>query len=139
MEVSNRNGKVVARKFASGFHGIHVSKPTQTDDASPAYLSVDEQEQVLRFHCHQIQALVGPTAIRSELRTSALVLSTAITLLRRFYLSNSVVDIHPRSIAVACAFLAAKLEEEKIEVSTPKHIATMSLGRLVDQILQSII
>ena len=70
----------------------------------------------MQFHAHQIQTLVGPYALLPELRRSQKVLSTAIILFRRFFLSNSVVEFNPRKIATASAFFAAKLEEEKIEV-----------------------
>lgn len=64
-----------------------------------------------------MQTLVGPTALLPELRTSVTVLSTAIMLFRRFYLSNSILYFNPRKMAAACALFAAKSEEEKIEVS----------------------
>lgn len=70
----------------------------------------------MQFHAHQIQTLVGPYALLPELRRSQKVLSTAIILFRRFFLSNSVVEFNPRKIATAAAFFAAKVEEEKIEV-----------------------
>lgn len=90
-----------------------------SSSSSPATLpsAITEQEQIISFHCHQLFSLIGPNALLPDLRTGEVVLATAITFLRRFYLSNSVVDISPRKIAVACAFLAAKVEEEKIDVS----------------------
>jgi hypothetical protein len=37
---------------------------------------------------------------------------------RRFYLSNSVIDFHPRNVAAASALLAVKVDcENKLEVS----------------------
>lgn len=111
------------RKFASGFHhSNHVSPQTPLSSCgeSESDISVVDQELLVQFHAHQIQALVGPAAILRELRTSETVLSTAITFFRRFYLSNSVCNspeqAHPRNIAVACAYLASKVEEEKIQV-----------------------
>ena len=82
-----------------------------TSDITPS-----EQEVLVQFHAHQIQNLVGPTALLLDLRTSETVLSTAITFFRRFYLSNSIIEISPRKIAAACAFFASKVEEERIEV-----------------------
>jgi hypothetical protein len=92
---------------------------SSSSSTSPTTLpsAITEQEQIISFHCHQLFSLVGPNALLPDLRTGEVVLATAITFLRRFYLSNSVVDISPRKIAVACAFLAAKVEEEKIDVS----------------------
>lgn len=73
---------------------------------------------MIHFHAHQIQSLVGPGALLAELRTNSTVLSTAIMLFRRFYLSNSIIEVSPRKMAVASAFFAAKVEDQKVEVST---------------------
>lgn len=82
-------------------------------------LSASDQDILVHFHAHQIQRLVGPSALLPELQRSASVLSTAITLFRRFYLSNSVIDFHPRNVAAASALLAVKVDcEPKLEVST---------------------
>lgn len=107
-----------AQKFASGFHSRQVDSPSPipTEIQQPL-LSVRNQETLVQFHAHQIQTLVGPYALLPELRRSQKVLSTAIILFRRFFLSNSVVDFNPRKIATAAAFFGAKIEEEKIEVS----------------------
>jgi cyclin H len=120
---SNRNEPRV-RKFASGFHS-RFSKEREGSPAvnvlpSPSFptLSPTDKETLVRFHAHQIQALVGPTAILSELCTTETVLSSAIMYFRRFYLSNCILDINPRKMAAACAFFAAKAEEERIDVSS---------------------
>jgi hypothetical protein len=53
-----------------------------------------------------------------ELCTSETVLSSALMYFRRFYLSNCILDINPRKMAAACAFFAAKAEEERVDVSS---------------------
>jgi hypothetical protein len=81
-------------------------------------LTPHDQDVLVHFHAHQIQRLLGPNAIFPQLQRSASVLSTAIMLFRRFYLSNSVIDFHPRNMAVASALLAVKVDcENKLEVS----------------------
>jgi Cyclin, N-terminal domain len=118
------------RKFASGFHRGHHSSEndtqqqqqrqqhsTNTPQPTSVRLSTSDQETLVRFHAHQIQTLVGPSALLTDLRTSQTVLSTAIMFFRRFYLSNSIVDHNPRKMATACAFFASKCEDEKVEVS----------------------
>lgn len=107
------------RKFASGFHGRYKELlASEPHSDTPTYnLSSTEQELLVRFHAHQIQSLVGPEAILPGLQTNESVTLTAISLFRRFYLSNSVSEIHPRHIAVASAFLASKVEEDRVEVS----------------------
>jgi len=105
------------RKFASGFHQrFEASSESFISIPYSESISTGDQELLVQFHAHQIQTLVGPTAIMRDLRTSETVLSTAVTFFRRFYLSNSILQVHPRAVAVACAFLAAKVEEERVQV-----------------------
>lgn len=103
------------RKFASGFHRREELN-TSPNSIVPPTISIHEQETMIQFHAHQIQFLIGPNAILYDLRTNEKVLSTAIIYFRRFYLSNSIIEISPRKIAAACAFFAAKVEEERVEV-----------------------
>lgn len=128
-----------ARKFASGYqrrknqhkqqqqqyqqHVAEVQQQSRTSLSSTEALSASllalqssispsDQETIVHFHAHQLQQLVGPNAMFEQLKRSSQVLSTAIMLLRRFYLSNSVVDFHPRHIAAASALLAVKTDCE---------------------------
>lgn len=127
---TTKNRLSQVRKFASGFHRTHVNL-SDTSTPPPSDITPSEQEVLVQFHAHQIQTLVGPAALLSDLRTSETVLSTAIMFFRRFYLSNSIIEISPRKIAVACAFFASKAEEERIEVrvysSKPSQISMVSL------------
>lgn len=107
------------RKTASGYHNQTKGKQNgvgrshvQTPLRLPV-LSSEDQELLVHFHAHQIQRLIGPNAIFPELRRGSSVLSTAIMLFRRFYLSNSVIDFHPRNIAAASGLLACKADCEK--------------------------
>lgn len=111
------------RKFASGFHRQYQQNHSEVEkkSACTTEISCRDQEILVQFHAHQIQFLVGPTAILTDLRTSETVLSTAITFFRRFYLSNSIVEVSPRKISAACAFFAAKVEDEKVEVRKELH------------------
>lgn len=124
MEASADENKPRVRKFASGFHSRFPNEregypvANEVPSSSIPTLSPSDKETLVRFHAHQIQALVGPTALLSELCTSETVLSSAIMYFRRFYLSNCILDINPRKMAAACAFFAAKAEEERIDVST---------------------
>ena len=118
------------RKFASGFDRRFQKATVNQDDPSlltkrqseeepaslPSALSLEEQEVVLRFHANQICKLVGPAALFPELRRSPKVVSTAIMLFRRFYLSNNVLDFDCRHAATAAALLGCKVEEERVQV-----------------------
>ena len=103
------------RKFASGFHKREEFK-TCSKVFLPLTISAVDQDTLVQFHAHHIQFLIGPNAILYDLRRSERVLSTAIIYFRRFYLSNSIIEISPRKIAAACAFLSSKVEEERVEV-----------------------
>ncbi|GKY98699.1 hypothetical protein MPSEU_000826200 [Mayamaea pseudoterrestris] len=112
-----------ARKFASGYHHRNQSNHEACSPISSSIngFSMEDQELVLYIHIHQLESLCGPKALFDGLRTSERVLCTAITFVKRFYLSNSVLDFDPRQICMAAAFLAAKVEEEKIELDLLSH------------------
>jgi hypothetical protein len=107
---------VRARKHASGYIKNRrdvIRHNSSLPCSRTSRMSPDDQETLVQFHAHQIQRLVGPNAVLHELRRSVSALSTAIMLFRRFYLSNSVIDFHPRNIAAASALLSVKVECEK--------------------------
>ena len=103
------------RKFACGYYGrTTTTNNDNTSTADPSStMSPEDQETLIHFHAHQIQKLIGPNAIFPTLKRGASVLSTAIMLFRKFYLSNSVIDFHPRNIAAASALLAVKTDCER--------------------------
>lgn len=110
------------RKTASGYHNNNDNsnnKGKQNGEKKiTVHLSPEDQELLVHFHAHQIQRLIGPNAVFPALRRGSSVLSTAIMLFRRFYLSNSVIDFHPRNIAAASALLACKADcERRLPVS----------------------
>lgn len=122
---SHENSKPLVRKFACGFQQRSENgksaktypQSTCTVATLPNKMAANDQDVLVHFHSHQIQRLVGPNAILPALRRSSTVLSTAIMLFRRFYLSNSVIDFHPRNIAAASALLAVKVDcEQRLEV-----------------------
>jgi hypothetical protein len=129
MKLCAAGGKPRVRKFGCGYHGRTTSSkatPNKRDKppatALSSTISPEEQETLIHFHAHQIQKLIGPNAIFPMLKRGASVLSTAIMLFRKFYLSNSVVDFHPRHIAAASALLAVKTDcERNLPVSRQKR------------------
>ena len=121
------------RKSACGYRGrMSASTATQSNRDTPpvtalsSSISPEDQETLVHFHAHQIQKLIGPNAIFPMLKRGASVLSTAIMLFRKFYLSNSVIDFHPRNIAAASALLAVKTDcERNLPVSQIPSIVTI--------------
>lgn len=120
VKTRTKGGKPRVRKFACGYHGrMSESVTTQNNNDTPpvtslsSTISPEDQETLIHFHAHQIQKLIGPNAIFPMLKRGPSVLSTAIMLFRKFYLSNSVIDFHPRNIAAASALLAVKTDCER--------------------------
>jgi hypothetical protein len=118
-------GSPRVRKFACGYYNRKKSASTNTTltttDPSST-ISQHDQETLVHFHAHQIQKLIGPNAVFPLLKRGSSVLSTAIMLFKRFYLSNSVINFHPRNIAAASALLAVKTDcERNIPVSSLHH------------------
>lgn len=117
------NGGARVRSFASGFHSRHAGTEENLDpphanrNMISSALSVEEQEMLVRYHAQQIGQLIGPVAVVRGLVRNSTVQATAIMLFRRFYISNSVLHFEPRRLAVASAYLASKIEEQRVEVS----------------------
>ncbi|KAG7363157.1 cyclin-like protein [Nitzschia inconspicua] len=132
---SKKNGTPLVRKAASGYHnknscstkgkqnnGVGTATTSKFSTPVPTSLRPQDQEMLVHFHAHQIQRLIGPNATFPALRRSSSVLSTAIMLFRRFYLSNSVIDFHPRNIAAASALLACKADcEQRLPIDVLSH------------------
>ena len=112
-------GSPRVRKFACGYYNrrksvaTNTANTTPTTDPSSTTISQHDQETLVHFHAHQIQKLIGPNAVFPLLKRGSSVLSTAIMLFKKFYLSNSVIDFHPRNIAAASALLAVKTDCER--------------------------
>ncbi|CAJ1949442.1 unnamed protein product [Cylindrotheca closterium] len=115
-----------ARSFACGYRDrINENMGCSLEAKSRRMMPLD-QETLVHFHAHQIQRLIGPNAIFPELQRSSSVLSTAIMLFRRFYLSNSIVDFHPRAMAAASALLAVKVDcEPFLEIDVLSHATSV--------------
>ena len=122
-EQAVRTGCERVGKFASGFHWRSRDSDAEVtlSDFNGTCSDVSNQKIIVQLHANEIRTLIGPTAILEQLKTSLKTLWTAVSFFRRFYLSNSIIEIDPRTIAVACCFLAAKVEEEKIQVRLSFH------------------
>lgn len=115
-EAANTSRRRV-RSFAAGFTSRYDPNCLCNHEAASHQISESDQSRLVQFHAHQLATtLTGPTAVLDELRCSRVVSATAVSLFRRFYLSNSVLRYEPRVMAAACGVLASKLEDEPIEV-----------------------
>jgi len=89
--------------------------PTHTED-SKEFLAPEEENLLVSFYASKLPSLIGPMAQLPRLRREPKVTATAATLLRRFYLSNSVMMHDPKTIMVSAAFLASKVEDAMTDV-----------------------
>lgn len=89
--------------------------PTHTED-SKEFLTLEEENLLVSFYASKLPSLIGPLAQLPRLRRESKVPATAATLLRRFYLSNSVMIHDPKTIMVSAAFLASKVEDAMTDV-----------------------
>jgi cyclin H len=90
--------------------------PRQTDDNGHLYLTPEEEGLLVSFYVSKLPNLIGPMAQLPRLRRESKVPATAAMLLRRFYLSNSVMIHDPKTIMVSAAFLASKVEDAMTDV-----------------------
>jgi cyclin H len=81
-----------------------------------AFLNPSEEALLVSFYGSKLPSLIGPMAQIPPLRRESKVPATAGMLLRRFYLSNSVMVHDPKTIMVAAAFLASKVEDAMTSV-----------------------
>jgi len=105
--------------------------PTHTED-SKEFLNPEEENLLVSFYASKLPSLIGPMAQLPRLRRESKIPATAATLLRRFYLSNSVMIHDPKTIMVSAAFLASKVEDAMTDVRKK----TSKLFRLVVRIAQ---
>mmetsp|Transcript_15767 Transcript_15767/g.19225 ORF Transcript_15767/g.19225 Transcript_15767/m.19225 type:complete len:395 (+) Transcript_15767:84-1268(+) len=108
--------------FAKGY--AHRTRdhdmPMMTEASEPKeelpFLSPPEETTLLNFYATKLFSLIGPKAQHPPLRRDIKVASTAALLLRRFYLSNSVMVYDPKVFMVASAFLATKIEDCTVNI-----------------------
>lgn len=86
----------------------------ETEDLQ--FLSPTEEITLVHFYATKLFSLIGPNAQHTHLKRDIKIPSTAALLLRRFYLSNSVMIYDPKVFMVSCAFLASKIEDSTVDI-----------------------
>jgi len=89
--------------------------PSENSKGHP-YLDPDEESLLVSFYASKLPSLIGPTAQIPRLRRESKVAATSALLLRRFFLSNSVMIHDPKTVMVAAAFLGSKVEDATSDV-----------------------
>ena len=88
---------------------------TTTDECAEPGVSADDEAKLLRWYEKQIPLLVGRTGDTKAprpLRRNRKVAATATILVKRFYLSHSMLEREPLAHTLAAVFFAAKTEDE---------------------------
>jgi len=111
-----------SRRVAQGQEKSALSE-NDGDDGVPqqtakghAFLTPQEEATLVSFYASKLPTLIGPNATLPRLRREPKVTATAALLLRRFFLSNSVMLFDPKSIMVAAAFLGSKVEDGMVDI-----------------------
>lgn len=88
---------------------LYVKRQT----ANLNYLSYEEEKVILTNYEYMLKQFCGhfqpPITITS-------VVGTSIHYFKRFYLRNSVMDLHPKDIFLVCVYLACKIEEFNVSI-----------------------
>jgi cyclin H len=110
--------KCFARDFATKKEIFQSEEegPWQTDIEGHSFLTPEEEALLVSFYVSKLPNLIGPVAQLPRLRRESKVPATAAMLLRRFYLSNSVMIHDPKTVMVSAAFLASKVEDAMTDV-----------------------
>jgi hypothetical protein len=72
-------------------------------EGSNAFLTPQEEAVLITFYVTRLPSLMGPSAQVPRLRRESKVTATAALLMRRFYLSNSVMLHDPKAVMVAAS------------------------------------
>lgn len=75
----------------------------ETGEDAELGIDAEDQRMLLRFYASKLQAIC------TELRLPLKVRGTAVAYLARYFLSCSVLDMHPGTIFLTCLYLACKV------------------------------
>ncbi|GMH70564.1 hypothetical protein TrLO_g7614 [Triparma laevis f. longispina] len=102
----------------------------------PPDLTAQESCTIISFYLRQLKSICGPNAANRRLSRPDEISNTANILLRRFYLSNSILSFDPLKILVAAIFLASKVEDRKISSRVlSEHVASLNKEVSVEEII----
>jgi len=80
------------------------------------FITPNEEALLVAFYTSKVPMLIGPLAQVPRLRRESKVTATASMLLKRFFLSNSVMLHDPKAVMVAACFCATKIEDATADV-----------------------
>ena len=115
----NSESLVIAKSFAKDYKNTNndaTPMEVETPATDSSILTPEEETTLIDFYSSKLLTLIGPSATHPKLKRDIKVASTASLLLKRFYLSNSITLFDPKTIMVASAFLASKVEDATCDV-----------------------
>jgi hypothetical protein len=115
----NSESLVIAKSFAKDYKNTNndaTPMEVETPATDSSILTPEEETTLIDFYSSKLLTLIGPSATHPKLKRDIKVASTASLLLKRFYLSNSITLFDPKTIMVASAFLASKVEDVTCDV-----------------------
>lgn len=101
------------------FLAEHESDNFLTDEEKEAIssefelgISSEEQLQIVSLYAQKVQIFCTKLKLPSE------VIATSIIFFKKFYITNSVINLHPKNLIFTCIFLACKSENHFISAET---------------------
>lgn len=98
------------------------------------YLTYEEEKCLLIHYEYLLKQFCGKF---QPPITMAAVVGTSIAYFKRFYLRNSVMDVHPKDIFLVCVYLACKIEE--FNVSIMQFVANITSPESKDELANMIL
>lgn len=109
--------KPIAKCFAKKrMDGSFLEDINNVSEETEVIITPEEEQALMNFYCSNLPQLVGPKAKIPRLRRDIKIASTASVLMRRFFLSNSILLFNPIAIMIASAFIASKIEDLTVDV-----------------------
>ncbi|PWN54341.1 cyclin-like protein [Violaceomyces palustris] len=104
-------GNKAARERLIKIWSEEKSGESSGSELSIPFLSVSDELALLTFYLVKIGQIVRAFGLPE------LVEATAMTFMKRFYLRNTCMDFHPKSIMLTCVFLATKAENYPLSLT----------------------
>lgn len=120
-EIRNSSADATLTRFQEKLRAFLLDSATEllTDEEKEAIteefglgISADEQLQIVTLYTQKVQVFCTKLKLPSE------VIATAMVFFKKFYITNSVVDLHPKNLIFTCIFLACKSENHFISAET---------------------
>ncbi|AET40972.1 TFIIH complex kinase subunit CCL1 Ecym_7122 [Eremothecium cymbalariae DBVPG len=113
-DINLRSSEIIKKQIIQ-FKESHPNLSTEELEAIDSLaipLNADEEFKLVNFYARKVQQCASSLNLPTE------VTATAISFFRKFFLTNSVMDIHPKNILLTTIFLACKSENYFIGIES---------------------